>query len=791
MNSDPLGIDTSAAVAAKHALEARVFEYASGLDWCFEHSEIIDGIVRQAIATLQFDQPSMPPISVVAVGGYGRNELAPHSDLDIIVIPLDEAHPQVDSAVRKLYLALVSASSSMQMELGYSYRLTTDPPGLDPQSRTALLDARLIAGSHLPFETFMELFWDTFPVGDFLHAKLEERALAWAKTNDTPLVVEPHLKEGAGGLRCFQAANWIGTAIGNKPTRPSKPYDRVLQMRNLLHQVSGRRTDHFTRPRQTLVADRLGTDVFEMGSKLAADLSALHSTYRTAVESLQDVQFQLTPDVISVRGEARVLASATGASAALGVAKATALGLKVSSLSPPIATLGDGSMAMEAISQGERTIRNLDRAHLLDSILPELTACRTLLPRDSLHTFTVFEHTLRVVANLDAASEHAFYGELLNSLSSKGPLYLAALLHDVGKVSDDVPHSESGESIATKVGRRWSIGHNATELVSWLVRHHLLMAHTIRMRDVNIPETIGEFVQTVNTLERLTKLTLLTWADALAVGPGSWTAAQDVLLKELFEAARDRIEKPAEPASDASAAKARLIKKLTGGRASQDVLQSFIENLPAHYLLGTPAETIAQHFEFASEAAQGEILVDQRSLHDAHATEFTVCCIDQPGLLSRILAVLYAYDLNLLGIRASTTGTSPPVALDVFTCTFGDRIVPSATTKQVLATLERVLRKEVDPDELLKERGKDPDRHQQIFQWSFIEGSPGILEVRAPKGRGMAYRLSRFVASLGWDTHAARVGQWAGRGAAAFYVAGPNGEKLTKAVVDAALLGQV
>jgi [protein-PII] uridylyltransferase len=164
----------------------------------------------------------------------------------------------------------------------------------------------------------------------------------------------------------------------------------------------------------------------------------------------------------------------------------------------------------------------------------------------------------------------------------------------------------------------------------------------------------------------------------------------------------------------------------------------------------------------------------------------TVCAPDAPGLLSRLLGVFYALDLALSGIRAMTTRTERPIALDVFTVSLGGRPLPEATCRQVQSTLMKVLRDDVAVDALLRERNIDPDLRQRVFSYQYIEGNPGVLEVRSTRSRGVAYRLSRLIADQGWNIVTARVGQWAGQSAAAFYVLGEGDRPLTRGEVDRA-----
>jgi len=401
--------------------------------------------------------------------------------------------------------------------------------------------------------------------------------------------------------------------------------------------------------------------------------------------------------------------------------------------------------------------------------------------------FTVFEHSLRVVRNLDSLEPGTFLGDLKGAITDLEPLYLAALLHDIGKADPEQSHSELGADMAANLCREWGLAEGLTETVEWLVRDHLTMARFIRVRDLANPETIRAFAEIVRDTTRLHLLTLLTWADVSAVNPAAWTAAQDTFLRELHERTNARLQSETFSEPDPALYRQRLLRQLKGQEENTAQLQEFVESLPAYYLTATPAEVVRLHMGFAHQAALGKPTVELFHRHDLSGTELTVCTMDAPRLLTRMLGVLYAFDLGVSGIRASTTTTSPHVALDVFTVNFGGRPVPAATVKQVSATLLDVLEGRQEVERLLESKGKDPMRTQRIYKHTYVAGQPGVLEIQAPRGRGMPYRFSRLVADLGWNVVSARFGQWAGNASAAFYILGPGDTFLTPQAVEAAL----
>jgi [protein-PII] uridylyltransferase len=301
------------------------------------------------------------------------------------------------------------------------------------------------------------------------------------------------------------------------------------------------------------------------------------------------------------------------------------------------------------------------------------------------------------------------------------------------------------------------------------------------------PQTVEDFARIVGDTNRLALLTLFTYADVSAVADGAWTPAQDTFLRELFVRTDALLRGDGHFSPDPAVYRQRLLRQLKSQKEDQGAVQAFVQGLPSYYLTSTHPEVIRLHMGFVQKAIDGEPTVELFHRSDISGTEITICTLDAPGLLSKVLGVFYAYDLSVGGIRACTTMTTPAVALDVFTVSFSARPVPTATMTQVTAVLLDVFRGKTAVEALLIQKGKDPTRKQQVFKHTFVEGSPGILEIRSPRGRGMPYRFSRLIADQGWNVVAARVGQWAGNATAAFYMQGPGGRSLTKEEVDSIL----
>ena len=198
----------------RNALLASLIERPSGLSWCHAHTSIADEVVALVHEDLIGGDASLPPVALIATGGYGRRELAPFSDIDITVVPSHETSPDLDQAIRRLFQDLHWAfCTALKLNVGYAYRLVADAAGLDANTRTGLLDMRLVAGSVDLMRALDDALLETFFAGEFIAAKIIEREAAFAKYHDTPLVVEPH--GSRPGRRLRRAAGRPGGTRGD------------------------------------------------------------------------------------------------------------------------------------------------------------------------------------------------------------------------------------------------------------------------------------------------------------------------------------------------------------------------------------------------------------------------------------------------------------------------------------------------------------------------------------------------------------------------------------------------
>ncbi len=456
---------------------------------------------------------------------------------------------------------------------------------------------------------------------------------------------------------------------------------------------------------------------------------------------------------------------------------------------------------------------------ILGWYIPEFQPSLDLIPYDPAHQFTVGQHTLHVIRTLEelltvtSGEELIEMRRMLLDLPNPEQLMLAALLHDTGKGVHDRPHAEVGAEIAVRVCRRLGWSPEAEQNVVFLVRHHLLMAETSRLRDLNLDETIREFVQVVDDPDRLTMLYLLTYADTRSVGEGVWTQVTGRFLRDLwrqaFAALTDNV--PAEYENQRiDRTRRRLQKDLTLENLPDTEVAEHIQSMPTHYLLNQEIAKIALHIGFVRRVREAQTVIDFHVERNAAYTEMTVCVYDdpQPGLLAKIASALYAADLTVHSAQVVTRiSEMDRIALDTLWVDFKGRPLSPVKQKEVERLLHEVLEGVRTTAEILARRKPKTFSSQHKSTAALAEASAGakvtvhsvhaelsttmtVVEVSGLDTSGTLYWSCEALSSLGWDIQSARLSRWQGMIRASFYLSGIRAlpDDKVRAKLEAALV---
>jgi len=777
--------------------------------------------------------PAKPPqgasLCILATGGYGRGELAPFSDVDLSVTP--GTGWGTDETVKPLYHLLFDILGGAGVAVTYAYRPLEDLSGLDHVTVTALLEGRLVAGDQVLHQRFEEELYRTVDRLSFVLEKMEERKRHGMHRADTIYLVEPNLKGGPGGLRDAQSALWMSRAIfglrGGDPLRQlvelgqvapeegervKRALDFLMDVRYCLHLASGRKNDLLLTSHQEEVAERLG---YPDAGSLMRDYYAAATVIHRFSERLgqhclnQRVDlgggFAVSNEKVHVSSVADFLSRPENCLLAFRLAKKYSLPLapETENLVERNATRIDteartSPLAVEhflalfdSCSGLADTLRDMLRLGVLDNFLPEFGALVALIPYDPTHVFTVGEHSLQLLEELEnlrlaSGVEEGRFRPILERLKDPAVLFLSCLFHDMGKLSDRESHATEGAELARPILARLGLSENRIDKLSFLIRNHLVMARISRLRDLTVDRTIAELAELVEDTETLDMLYLLTYADTKRVGPGSLSAAAEKNLDELYgKVLRKTLSEL--PEEDVLARVESVIESVVSRIALKDISQEAVRQhchqMPPAYVLNAEAGEIAMHIVFARRLAEENPVVDFFDPEGGNLTEVTLCTYEDPspGLFSKITGAFFASGINIYQARVFTRSSRPEVAIDTFWVDFNGSQLEERHKRRLDTAITQVLSGETTVEELLRARGKQRPPSITLENLKLnneVSDEHTVVEIQAADQAGLLYLMASALSRLRLDIHSAKITTWAGKAEDAFYVADERGGKV-------------
>ena len=672
-------------------------------------------------------------LSLVAVGGYGRGDLAPHSDIDILFL-----HPyKLTGRSEQIVEHLLYMLWDLGFAVGHATRSVDDclrRAKRDMTIRTAVLESRPVWGDEALYDAFRRRFVTELVPGteaEFVAAKLRERDERHARAGHSRYLLEPNVKDGKGGLRDLHVLFWIarylfridrfgalaerGVLNEHEHDRFARAEDFLWRVRAHLHVVCGRAEDRLTFDRQPEIAARMGygprrgnlaverfmkhyflvaKSVGELTRVLCAALEAerLHTApvHRSGIETgpLRDGLFvsggriaAVSENTFSERPVRLVTIFRRAQTEGRDIHPATLRLIHQGHglISAAVREDPEAKRAFRAILTDERNpeqvLRMMNEAGVMGRFLPDFGRVVGQTQLDLYHVYTVDEHSIRAIGVLSAIERGALADELplastlVHQLRMRDVLYLALLLHDVAKGRGG-DHSEIGADIARDVARRLAFTPDEVETVAWLVRWHLLFSMTAFKRDPNDPRTVDDFVGRVRSLERLRLLLVLTAADVTAVGPGRMTAWKASLLRMLYHRA-EAVLAGGREAEDREARVATAREKLRARLADwpDADIARFEERLPVTYWLSTDAGMQERHARLVQGGGRGP-LVESRIDRTRDATEMTLFTPDFIGLFARIAGAVATSGASIVDARVFTTNDG--MAIDTIWIQAGD-----------------------------------------------------------------------------------------------------------------------
>jgi [protein-PII] uridylyltransferase len=780
----------------------------SGVTAIAERTALVETVLHRLWSELLCSGSSDPKnFALVALGGFGRRALFPHSDVDILFLHADRS---TEDVLRDPIRSFCQELWDLRMKLGPTTRTLAECDQFDPQNvefTISLLDSRYLAGDRDLFDRLHQKILPKFFVreGNYIIQQLAEVTHSrHAKYGNTVFHLEPNIKEAPGGLRDYNVACWMALlyaldqerrwpapeALLPDSTRQLQPaLEFLTAVRTFLHYRQGRDDNMLTWESQDEAASRhiglsestpvdaaswmrvyfrqaraLHHECLRLLESVPAARSSLYRTYQTWRSRLSNADFSVIDSLIYLQQPSAVkdpellfrifsFASHHGLKPALSTETRIQRVLPELAENPPSGPESwrylQSVLVEPFAADGLRIMHSLG---VLTILLPELKIIDSLVVRDFYHRFTVDEHSFLAIECLHRARRASSewdqrYGHLLEELERPELLYLALLLHDVGKGIPGQSHLVTGLEIAQKCMQRLELDQAAQDTISFLIASHLEISATLR-RDIYDPVTVQAFCDKVGTPERLKMLALLTYADIKAVNPEALTPWKAENVWQLYIAASNCLNRSADqrlhPDEEHDETVARL-QALVPQSAKK--LKLFLDGLPKRYLRTFRAEEILQHLELA-----GRLSSDPVQLHLArgrHWYELSVVTRDKPFVFANIAGVLAAWGMNI--VKADAFSNAAGVVVDTFY--FTDRF---RTLELNLPEWERfqrsvgdVLSGETDLDRMLRDRMRSEQKTSAKIKIQtrveFDDQSSGgstLVQVIAQDQLGLLHRIS-------------------------------------------------
>ena len=716
-----MDIQGSALAERREMIQQRLLDGASGAEAMDALTELVDGLIigryRNGLRRLgeAAEIAASQSCCLVALGGYGRRELAPHSDIDLMVLFGADVKEIIPDLVKTVLHPLWDAG----FQVGHSVRTVQECLDLaaeDLTIRTSMMEARFLIGSAALFQEFHARYARRIVgkgVDRFIDQKLEERRREYEKFGATVYLLEPNVKKSQGGLRDLHVLQWIGMAryhaatvreLADRGILSRQDYraltdarEFLWRVRALMHVHAGSAQEILTFDEQVWLAQRFGYQdrphllaVEQFMQVYYRHTMGLHERMTRFVKRCRTVSLwsrltRLLPVprlerhfvaqgntlTVPVEERTRVLDSPALLLKLFDVARARALEIDpaliedihrhVESLPGSAFDSPDVSARFITILSGPRTARTLDamhRAHLLERLIPAFATVRGLMQFNQYHKYTVDEHSLLAVAKAEAfEQESSVIGQVYREIPRKDLLHLAVLLHDLGKGREE-DHSEVGKRLAEETAARLGFNEQDARTLVFLVHKHLLMAHTAFRRDPYDGNVLLTFAREVGTPAVLRKFLVLTAADIAAVGPGVLTKWKESLLIELYVRTMPEVsgEKETTWGSERVAQLAREVVVRMPEQPDAAWMQAQLDQFPVRYLHGTAPDRIAGHLAVIRRLSARDVQVESAFNEALGTCDYAVITRNDviPGIFSKISGVLAAMGLHILDAQIVT-----------------------------------------------------------------------------------------------------------------------------------------
>lgn len=806
-----------------------------------QHCRLVDELLRDL-----WRQTALPPsLCLVAVGGYGRGELFPYSDVDLLIL-LPNNH---DAAFDRQLEPLIGLFWDIGLAVGHSVRSLEeclDEAARDVTIRTNLLEARRLAGDRNTFNSMQAQLLAQLNPADFLRDKMLEQSQRHARFNDTAYNLEPNLKESPGGLRDLQNILWIshGARLGNswtalaenglithKEARQIRRQELFMQMlRTRLHYLAGRREDRLLFDFQNELAMQLG---LEGSPRKRASEQLMQRYYRSAkfIRLMNEILLQALRE--RILPQQQQLVDINPRFHAINGFLETRLPVL---LQQEPSTILEGFLLLEQhpelkgfsaamlrnlwrvknlVNRDFRldarnkrlfldllhqpagitsALRRMNRYGILGRYIPAFGRIEGQMQHDLFHVYTVDEHILNVLRNLrrfalpQHAHEFPLCSRLMAAFDKPELLYLASLFHDIAKGRGG-DHSRLGTSDARRFCKRHGLPKEDTALVSWLVEQHLVMSRTAQKSDLSDPAVIENFARLMGNEYRLTALYLLTVADIRGTSPAVWNAWKAKLLENLFLSTRRLIQGTGASAdAELAARQQQAAERLSHYAVMPASYRELWEKFGRNYFLRHESHEIGWHTRLLLAHLNAEKPVVRARLSPAgDGIQVMIYTHDRDDLFARICGFFERAGYNIVEARIHTTLHG--YALDSFLVL--DESNNAVHYRDLLSYIEYELTQQLEssqaPQEPLQGRVSRQLKHFPIKPVVILEaektGNNHQLSIVAGDRPGLLSRIAQSLLRHGVQLHTAKIDTLGNRAEDTFLISGRHGERLPESVV--------
>jgi [protein-PII] uridylyltransferase len=814
------------------------------------------------------------PVALLALGGYGRCELSPHSDIDIMFLfPSKMKEAAIKPLQEHLTNEILYILWDCGLKVGHSTR-TIDEVFIearkDIQNKTALLEARLIAGSASLFDGFAQTYRAYYTVENpkgYIAERLEDQRSRRNKHGDSVFLQEPDIKSGVGGMRDYQNTLWMARVklgitdikqLGeqnylrrNELRDFQRAYEFLHRVRNELHFQKKRPTDLLDLEAQPRIAQGLGytnqdmlgrveqfmrdyyraaqtiyriSKVVENRLALTLEKPSRFLSFREVVRSRRYEKVkhidgfvlrnrELSAETPSVFRDdparlIRVFRHCQSLDAQMDFALQTLVRESLPLITRRVSESSDACTSFKAIldeaGNVHPTLELMHELGVLGRFIPEFDGLTCLVQHEYYHRYTADIHTLNAIRELDLIFTSAEpialkYREALHETPEPTLLYLILLLHDIGKARGIQGHAESGVIIALPILKRLNVSPENSEITTFVIKNHLIMARFWQKRDVDDPNTAAAFAELVPDADKLRHLYVHTFCDARGTAAGLWNGYKDALHTGLYRATLDQLTLGAALVTRNSQrlqmTYQELVSKTIPGISSDEITAHF-NLLPERYFIHTDPAEISLHISMVNRLLKSinqadsvgtlRPVIEWKDDLNRSLTVVNVVTWDRAGLFYKLAGAFSVAGLSILG--AKVISRSDHIAIDTFYVVEPGRgIVQNTKSQETFArTVEEALvsNKDLYPDIVAQARKLAPPRYAlptggEMMHASFpptvdvyheLSMQRTIVEVQARDEIGLLFRLAKTISDHGFDITFARIGTERGIAIDTFYI---------------------